>query len=129
MKKQMLNKEFLKMQKLAGLITEGQYKARLNEAMFDDNAKALGILFQSNEDEEEREFTPYEWDREAVTDLIKSMGYEDYKEVESEFTHYFSPGDEDEIRIFRAQENNPELEPTDLTIGMYKRSIEKEFEK
>jgi hypothetical protein len=124
-----MNNEFLKMQKLAGLITEGQYKARLNEAMFDDNAKALGILFQSNEDEEEREFTPYEWDREAVTDLIKSMGYEDYEEVASEFTHYFSPGDEDEIRIFRAQENNPELEPTDLTIGMYKRSIEKEFEK
>ena len=31
MKKQILNEEFLKMQKLAGLITEGQYKARLNE--------------------------------------------------------------------------------------------------
>jgi hypothetical protein len=26
-----MNKEFLKMQKLAGLITEGQYKAKLNE--------------------------------------------------------------------------------------------------
>ena len=31
MKKQILNEEFLKMQKLAGLITEGQYKANLNE--------------------------------------------------------------------------------------------------
>ena len=26
-----MNKEFLKMQKLAGLITEGQYKEKLNE--------------------------------------------------------------------------------------------------
>jgi len=28
-----MNNEFLKMQKLAGLITEGQYKAKLNENM------------------------------------------------------------------------------------------------
>jgi hypothetical protein len=31
MKKQMLNEEFLKMQKLAGLITESEYKTKLNE--------------------------------------------------------------------------------------------------
>jgi hypothetical protein len=31
MKKQILNEEFLKMQKLAGLITESEYKAKLNE--------------------------------------------------------------------------------------------------
>ena len=31
MKKQSLNKEFLKMQKVAGLITEGQYKKILSE--------------------------------------------------------------------------------------------------
>jgi hypothetical protein len=29
-----MNKEFLKMQKLAGLITEGQYKEKTNEALF-----------------------------------------------------------------------------------------------
>ena len=71
----------------------------------------------------------YTYDIGAVEDLIKSMGYEDYKDVAGEFTHYFSPGDEDEMRIFRTQENNPKLKPTDLTIGMYKRNIEKEFEK
>ena len=87
--------------------------------------KALGNLFYPSEDEEGR----YTYDINAITNLIKSMGYEDYKEVTSEFTHYFSPGDEDEMRIFRIQENNPELQPTDLTIGMYKRNIEKEFEK
>ena len=97
--------------------------------MIKENVKALGVLFHLNEDEEEREFTPYEWNHEAVKDLIKDMGYEDYEEVADEFTHYFSPGDDDEIEIFRVQENNPKLEPTDLTIGMYKRSIEKEFEK
>jgi len=31
MKKQILNEEFLKMQKLAGLITEGEYKEKMNE--------------------------------------------------------------------------------------------------
>lgn len=30
-KHNMMNKEFLKMQKLAGLITEGQYQEKLNE--------------------------------------------------------------------------------------------------
>ncbi len=120
-----MNKEFLYMQMLAGIITESQYKAKLNEDMFDDNAKALGILFYPSEDEEDG----YTYDDDAVANLIKSMGYKDYEEVTKEFTHYFSPGDEDEMRIFKAQENNPELQPTDLTIGMYKRNIEKEFEK
>ena len=120
-----MNKEFLHMQKLAGIITESEYAAKLNEDMFDDNAKALGILFYPSEDEEDG----YTYDTDAVTNLVKSMGYEDYEDVAGEFIHYFSPGDEDEMRIFRAQENNPELEPTDLTIGMYKKNIEKEFEK
>jgi hypothetical protein len=120
-----MKKEQLRMQMLAGIITESQYKAKLNEDMFDDNAKALGILFYPSEDEEDG----YTYDDDAVANLIQSMGYEDYEDVASEFTHYFSPGDEDEMRIFRAQENNPELQPTDLTIGMYKRNIEKEFEK
>jgi len=33
-KKQALNEEFLHMQKLAGIITEGEYKQKLNEASF-----------------------------------------------------------------------------------------------
>ena len=90
-----------------------------------DKNKALGILFFSSENEEDR----YIYDMGAITNLIKSIGYKDYEEVASEFTHLLSPGDEDEMRIFRTQENNPELQPTDLTIGMYKRNIEKEFKK
>ena len=118
-----MNKEFYKMQKLAGLITESQYKDRIDENTFNDEDKALGILFHPDEDDR------YTYDVNAVANLIKSMGYEDYEDVAGDFTHYFSPGDEDEMRIFRAQENNPELQPTDLTIGMYKKNIEKEFEK
>ena len=120
-----MTKEQLRMQMLAGIITEGQYKEKLNENAFNDEDKALGVLFYPSEDEEDA----YTYDVDAVTNLIQSMGYEDYEDVASEFTHYFSPGDEDEMRIFRAQESNPELQPTDLTIGMYKRNIEKEFEK
>jgi hypothetical protein len=90
-----------------------------------DKNKALGILFFPNEYEEDG----YIYDIDAVANLIKSIGYEDYEEIASEATHYTSPGDDDEMRIFRAQENNPKLQPTDLTIGMYKRNIEKEFEK
>lgn len=122
---QTINESFLKMQKLAGLITESEFKKKiqLNEDTFNDEDKALGTLFHS--DEEDR----YTYDVDAIANLIKSMGYKDYEDVANEFTHYFSPGDEDEMRIFRAQENNPKLQPTDLTIGMYKRNIEKEFEK
>jgi len=94
-----------------------------------NNNKALGILFHLNINKEEREFTPYEWDENAIINLIKNIGYKDYEEVAKEFTHYFSPGDEDEMRIFRAQENNPKLQPTDLTIGMYIKAIEQEFSK
>jgi hypothetical protein len=41
----------------------------------------------------------------------------------------FFPAGEDEMPIFRAQESNPKLQPTDLIIGMYKKNIEKEFPK
>ena len=36
MKKQILNEEFLKMQKLAGLITESEYKAKMDEVDDED---------------------------------------------------------------------------------------------
>jgi hypothetical protein len=125
-----MNNEFLKMQKLAGLITEGEFKAKLNEAMFDDNAKAYGVLFIDNDDEDEIGNVDYIWDEDVYKSLIKSMGYkeEDINSIVNGMTEFF-PAGEDEMEIFRAQENNPELEPTDLTIGMYKKNIEKEFEK
>jgi hypothetical protein len=114
--KQLLSEEFQRMQKLAGIIKELQ----LNE--ISNNDKALGILFHPNEDE-----PGYEWDMDAFNNLVKDMGYADYEEVAGEFTHYFSPANEDEMRIFRNRLNNPNLQPEDLTIGMYKQAIEQEF--
>jgi hypothetical protein len=108
---------------LAGVINENEFK-QLNE--ISDDSKALGILFYPNEDENEDE-DEYEWNHDAIINLVKDMGYEDYEEVSDEFTHIFSPGDEDEMRIFRQRLNNPNLQPTDLTIGMYKQAIEQEF--
>jgi hypothetical protein len=41
-----MNKEFLHMQKLAGIITEGEYKAKLNEEISDDVKQYLNELFE-----------------------------------------------------------------------------------
>jgi hypothetical protein len=126
-----MNESFLHMQKLAGVITEAQYKAKrkaLNEnEVGGDNNKALGILFHPNDDMEEADETPYIWDRNAYENLVKDMGYEDYEDVAGEMTHYFSPGDNDEMRVMRNLIGNPNLQPTDLTIGMYKKAIRREY--
>jgi hypothetical protein len=113
---------------LRKFITEGRlFKENIDGYTFNDNDKAYGVLFVDNDDEEEIENTPYMWNDDAYIALVKSMGYTDPKTVQGELTHYFSPGDKDEMRIFRKQEGNPKLQPEDLTIGMYKKSIEKEF--
>jgi len=119
MKKQI--NEIKRMQQLAGIISESQ----LNEVSDDD--KALGILFHPNSDEEEAEETPYEWDRDAIYDLVKDMGYEDYDGVAGETMHYTSPGDIDEMTMFRKLTGNPNLQLEDITIGMFKQSIEHSF--
>ena len=101
-------------------------QSRLNEEKtFNDNDKAYGILFVDNDDEEEIEYTPYVYNEKAIAALVKSMGYTNPNTVAGEFTNYTSPGDDDEMRIFRKQEGNPNLQPKDLTIRMYKKSIEK----
>ena len=84
--------------------------------------KALGNLFHPNSDN-----TAYVYNREHLSNLIKAIGYPDYEEVTSEFINIFAPADEDELRILRNQEGNPELQPNDLTIGMYIRHIKNEF--
>jgi hypothetical protein len=104
------------------------FQSRLNEEKtFDDNAKAYGTLFLDNDDENEIEETPYIYNEKAIAALVKSMGYTNPNTIAGEFTHYTSPGDEDEMRIFRTQEGNPNLQPKDITIGMYKSAIETEF--
>ena len=95
--------------------------------ILENNDKALGILFHPNDNKEEAEYTPYVWDHNAYENLVKNMGYKDYEDVASEMTHVFSPADEDEIRIFKNRLNNPSLQPIDLTIEMYKQTIEQEF--
>jgi len=96
-----------------------------------DKRKAYGILFVDNDDEDEIEELPYIWNDEEVKALFKSMGYDEdaIEDLAGEFMGIFNPGDEYEMRIFRTQEDNPELQPKDLTIGMYKKNIEKEFPK
>ena len=61
-----MTQEQLRMQMLAGIITEGQYKEKLNENVFNDEDKALGVLFYSSEDEEDA----YTYDVDAVANLI-----------------------------------------------------------
>ena len=106
-------------------------QSRLNEEKtFNDSDKAYGILFVDNDDEEEIGNVDYMWDDKAMETLVKSMGYkeEDIDDIAGTMMEFF-PAGEDEMPIFRAQESNPKVQPTDLTIGMYKKTIEKEFPK
>jgi hypothetical protein len=104
-----------------------EIEALFENEMGGNNDKALGILFRVNDDKEEAEETPYIWDHDAYENLVKSMGYKDYKDIAGEMTHYFAPGDNDEMRVMRNLIGNPDLQPTDLTIGMYKKAIKNEY--
>lgn len=114
-----MNKEFLYMQKLAGLITESEYAAKLNEN------QALGTLFNSEEDEDG--MVEYFYDENKMIDLVKSMGYEDAEEIAKEIMTISSP--EDTLEMFKNKYNQPDLEIKDITVDMVKKSIEDEFEK
>ena len=48
-----MNKEFYKMQKLAGLITEGQYKEKVNEAESDLVTLLYSLTNSINDDDKE----------------------------------------------------------------------------
>lgn len=120
MKNQILSEEFTRMQKLAGIISEIK-ATNPNDVRF---LSALGTLFNySNEDPD----YPYEWDDKEIRKLVKSLGYKDWKGVASEVTHYFSPDDEDFLATIRDQEDRPDLQVEDLTIGMIIKDILKEF--
>ena len=124
MKKSLLTERF---QQLAGI--KPLYELNEDEGQIAAEEKALGTLFHPNPDQEDAKYSPYVYDRGAITNLIKDMGYSDYEEVASEFFNAFSPADKDELRILRNQEENPELQPNDLTVGMYIRHIKNEFTK
>ena len=109
-----MNKETLRMQMLAGIITESQYKAKLNEN------QALGTLFYEEDGD-------YFYNEDKLIELIRNMGYDDAEEIANEVMTISSP--EDDLEMFRNKYNNPSLEIEDITIDMIKQSVEDEFEK
>jgi len=72
-----MTKEQLRMQMLAGIITEGQYKARLNEDEIDDILNQDGTVLFPDEDED------YLSKLHDLEDYIRSKGktWEDYEPV------------------------------------------------
>jgi len=125
-----MTQELLRMQMLAGIITESQYKAKLNEAsntMFDDRNKALGILFRKRtpEDLYDDDYE-YLWIHENVVKFCEFLGYgEESLDVAGEFTDFAYPGTEDDYESL----GNPNVPIEGITIGMYRKVIEDFYEK
>ena len=120
-----MNKDFLKMQKLAGLITEGQYKEKVNEnedfdEKFPRNAKAFGILFRKATPKDDyNDGREYVWIKEKIYEFIEYLGYEgqDANDVAGEFMAFAAPGDEGDAYALGL---DPEtFNPEETTIGMY----------
>jgi len=114
-----MNKEFLHMQKLAGLITESELKQKLNEE------QALGILFTPEEDEDG--MIEYYWNNNKVADIVRNMGYNDPEEIAKEITTISSP--HDFLMMMRNKMGDEDLDITDITLDMFRQSVENEFEK
>jgi len=141
-----MNKETLRMQMLAGVITESQYKTKLkkftilenkfkaatsrlmlNEVQFNDNDKALGtLIFPNDEDDKD---TPYVHDYYAYVSLLKDMGYsqEQIDEDLDEYFHYTSAFNEEEMHIYKYRTGIKNLRPEDVTVGMIKDELRDEF--
>jgi hypothetical protein len=135
-----MKQELLRMQMLAGIITESQYKAKLIEAsindkgeledddtMFDDRNKALGILFRKRtpEDLYDDDYE-YLWIHENVVKFCEFLGYgEESLDVAGEFTDFAYPGTEDDYESL----GNPNVPIESITIGMYRKVIEDFYEK
>jgi hypothetical protein len=114
-----MNKEQLRMQMLAGIITEGEYQVKLNEE------QALGTLFTPEEDEDG--MIEYYWDDNKVIDVIRNMGYDDPEEIAKEVTTVSSPYDF--LEMIKNKMGDKDLDITDITLDMFRQSIENEFEK
>jgi hypothetical protein len=125
-----MKQELLRMQMLAGIITESQYKAKLIEAsntMFDDRNEALGILFKKRtpEDLYDDDYE-YLWIHENVVKFCEFLGYgEESLDVAGEFTDFAYPGTEDDYESL----GNPNVPIEGITIGMYRKVIEDFYEK
>jgi hypothetical protein len=111
-----MNKQFIteaaRLQKLVGMITENL-----------DDQQALGFLFHSEEDEDG--MVDYFYDESKVIEVIRSLGYDDAEEIAKEVLTISSPSDE--LEFMRNKTGNPDLQITDLTVGMFKQGIKDEF--
>jgi hypothetical protein len=126
-----MNKDFLKMQKLAGIITEGQYKEKVNEDLSDkfatQNTKALGILYRRVTPEDDyNDGREYTWIEKNVIAFTEYLGYEDEAyDVATEVMDFCAPGAPEEAYALGL---NPEtFNPEETTIGMYTSSIYDEY--
>lgn len=97
MEKQILNKEFLRMQKLAGLITESQYK-KLTENKSSDLIEAFNPFLDTEEGGYMREY---------IDDVVEdSMGEPESLDLEyrSDFDIAF------DLALTRLKKDHPELD-------------------
>jgi hypothetical protein len=98
--KKSMNKEFLKMQKLAGLITEGQFQKKMEEVkIIKPNSLAMGVLWRLATPEDNVS-SKYVWIKdnviEVLTRLYKSLGEKDdntINDVISNTMYEMSPED------------------------------------
>ena len=126
-----MTQEQLRMQMLAGIITEGQYKAKLNENTLDfsDNNRAFGILYRKPTPEESWVNSKYVWINQNVEDYMEYLGYgADSYDVATEVMDFSTPGTEDDAASI-GMLGNPNYDPETTTLGQYREVIEDEFEK
>ena len=173
-----MTNETLRMQMLAGVITESEYIAAINQETEDTQKDSLnehyveggivgigainqipsrekanyetafehflgqkyGINEEMNEVEEEQAlgtlFTPeeeedgmieYYWNDNKVIDVIRNMGYDDPEEIAKEVTTVSSP--HDFLEMMRNKMGDKDLDITEITLDMFRQSVEDEFEK
>ncbi len=66
------------------------------------------------------------WEYDNVKKFMEYLGYGDESwDVEGEFTSYDNPGGEGDLEAL----GNPSIPVEEFTIGMYRKSIEDEYEK
>ncbi len=87
-----MNKETLRMQMLAGVITESQYKQRLNENISDPETKLKDFIdsnlisFSNMSENETEQYSLDEFDNDVV-EYLKSVDRFDYENI----VVYYSP--------------------------------------
>jgi hypothetical protein len=101
-------------------------KYGINEEMDEvEEEQALGTLFTP--EEEEDGMIEYYWNDNKVIDVIRNMGYDDPEEIAKEVTTVSSP--HDFLEMMRNKMGDKDLDITEITLDMFRQSVEDEFEK